>query len=426
MFKKTLIAAAVVATTATFGANAATVTSASSDAYNVEFAAIDGQVVAPTVTVTTGRDFNDGDIIQITFAGATVATLDQTTKKAYTPTIAGSANIEFLEFDGNSVKALVTDTIASGAAITFAGVQLDISAAADKGKVTVTSLGKVDTVEGAKTVDASTAAATVATFSTQFSAKVLTKFDGVVDVNAARKKFDDASTTDTLIVSTTNAAAADGSATDAVGTYVVHGDFTFLDVDGDGTLEAKEGTITTDGGTGKLAADMMSYTVTGAAASFATGTFGVTVTGAAGSVIPDQTFAIDADVAYKVGTAAGAKELVDAGAAGAWTLNGASVEVPFLPFGSQYSQSVTISNTSTQAGGVDLVVYANGEEHDFEGIATASAKGVTDISAAVRTAVATIGNGNYAIKIIVNAPSASVDVVAVYYHKTDGDRLRTK
>ena len=431
MFKKTLIAAAVVATTATFGANAATIGSATSDAYNVEYAASAKQVVSPVITVTTGRDFAAGDIIAITYTGATVATKKTDGKTAVVPVVAatsGSGAIEFLEFDGNTIKGLVTTPTSSTDTITFTGAELIITDAADKGKVTVSSVGKVDTVEGAKSVDASTTPATVATFSTQFAASVKTKFGAAkIDVNESRKKFVGGSLSDTMIVSTTNSAAATGSATPAAtapGVYVLNGDFTFLDADGDGKLGSKDGSITSDGGTVKVAEDFMSATVT--ASSFSTGTFGITVTNAADTVIPAQAFTIDADVSYTVGAVAGAKELLDAASAGSWVLNGAQVNVPFLPFGTQYSQSVTVSNTSSQAGGVDLVVYSGGSTVEFEGVATVGAKGVTDISQAVRDAVATIGNGNYSIDVIVNAPETAIEVTAVYYSKADGDRLRTK
>jgi len=426
MFKKTLIAAAVVATTATFGANAATISSATSDTYNVEYAASAKQVVAPDVTVTTGRDLANGDILTITFAGADVATMtNAATPAAITPTV-GHATIEFLEYDGNSVKALVTADVAAGATVTFSGVQLVISSAADKGTVKVTSVAKVATVEGAKSVDASTAAATVATFSTQFTAAVTTKLGAnKIDVNDSRETFVGKKLTDTLVITNTNAVAATGSATAGAGTYVLHGDFNFLDTDGDGSLEAKEGSISSSAGTVTVAEDFMSASI--AATTFTAGTYGVTITNAADSVIPAQSFTVDADVAYTVGAATGAKELLDGGDAGTWVLNGAQVFVPFLPYGSAYSQSVSVSNTSSQSGGVDLVVYVGDDTVEFEGIANVGAEGVTDISTAIRNAVATIASeGNFAMDIIVNAPESAIDVTALYYVKSEGDRVRTK
>jgi len=424
MFKKTLIAAAVVATTATFGANAATIASATSDTYNVEYAAAAMQVDAPDVTVTTGRDVDAGDIVTITFAGADVATLmvDGKTPVAITATEPGG-NIEFLEISGNSVKALVTDPIAAGAVITFAGVELNVAAAANAGTVKVTSTSTVATVEGPKVVDASTAAATVATFSTQFKSAVTTKLGAnKIDVNDSRESFVGGGLSDTLVITNTNAVAATGSATAGAGTYVLHGDFNFLDVDGDGKIEAKEGTVTSSAGAVTFAEDLMSATVT--ATTFTAGTFGVTITNAANNVIPAQSFTIDSDVAYTVGAAKGSKELLDGANAGTWVLNGAQVHVPFLPFGPSYSQSVTVSNTSTQSGGVDLVVYVGDDTVEFESIATVGGEGVTDISAAIRTAVATLGDGNYSMDIIVNAPEAAIEVIALYY--SAGDRLRTK
>lgn len=438
MFKKTLIAAAVVATTATFGAAASTVTTASAPTVGVEYAQGIEQIVAADVTVTPARDYDSGDIITISFAGTTVATkTNAATPVAITPTVTGAgnlaSNIEFLEYDGNDVKLLVTNPVSFGAgtSVTVSGIQIITKEAADKGTVKVSAVGKVATVEGAKVVDAS-AAVTYITYATELSTKYTTKFDGVVDVNAARKAFTVGGTSDTLVLTNTVASVAAGMGVTSTGaTYKVMGDFTFLDENGDGDLaDAKDGSITSAAGTVTVAADMMSATVKSTAA-LSTGTVGITVNGPAGTVIPDQTFKASTVVSYS-DPKGGATDLTSTtlaeSSAGAWTLNGAKAHVPFMPFGSQYSQSVTISNTSNQTGGVDLVIYVGEDTVEVEGIATAKAEGVTDISAAVRNAVANAGltTANVAFDIIVNAPTSAIEVTAVYYAKADGDRLRTK
>lgn len=425
MFKKTLLAAALATTT--LGAVASTV-STTPATVGVEFAVGIKQITAAAVTVTTGREFNSGDIIVVTYTGATVATMTTaTTPVAIVPTVAGAANVEFLEFEGNTVKLLVTDDVVSAATITVSGIQLIVTGAADKGTVKVSALGKVSTVEGAKTVDTSTAV-TYLTYAQQLSTKVGTSFDAIVDVNAARQKFTDVGTSDTLVIENTEAVVSPGVITTGV-TYTVYGDFGFLDLDGDGTLEAKEGTITSTGGTVALATDFMSAVVTQAAA-FSTGTVGVTITGAAGSVIPDQSYMAKADVAY-TNPAGGATDLVATtlakSDAGSWTLNGAKAHIPFLPFGNNFAQSVTVSNTSTQTGGVDLVIYVGSDTVEVDGIASVVAEGVTDISAAIRSAVAAAGlsTATLSFDVIINAPDSAITVEALYYAKSDGDRLRT-
>lgn len=432
MFKKTLIAAAVVATTASFGAAAATVAVAP-ETVGVEYAAGITQLATTNdVTVTTGRDFASGDIISVTYTGATVATMtNASTPAAIVPTVTStSGNVEFLEYDGNSVKLLVTDASLLGDAITVSGVQLIVGSAADKGLVKVSSVGKVATVEGAKVVDAG-APVTYITFADELKTAITTKFSKVVDVEAARKKFTDGTTTDTLVLSNTIATVDRGVVVDGA-SYKVYGDFSFLDENGDGDLaDAKDGSITSTGGVVTVADDMMSATVADANGTSTTGTVGVTVSGPTGVVIPNQEFMAEASISYEnpaLSTASLTDNTLSKSAAGAWTLNGAQAFIPFLPFGSQYSQSVTISNTSNQTGGVDLVLYVGEDKVEVEGVATIVAEGVTDISAAVRNAVAEAGisSGNVAIEIIVNAPKDDIEVTAVYYSKADGDRLRTK
>jgi hypothetical protein len=426
MFKKTLLAAALATTT--LGAVASTV-STTPATVGVEYAVGIKQITAANVDVDTGRDFNNGDIIVVTYTGTTVATMTAAaTPAAIVPSVSGGA-VEFLEFEGNTVKLLVTDDVASGSTITVSGIQLVVTDAAAKGTVKVSALGKVATVEGSKTVDASKAV-TYITYAQQLNTKVGTAFDGVVDVNAMRKKFDDKTTSDTLVIENTESAVSSTFGVTTTGvTYTVFGDFGFLDVDGDGTLEAKEGTISTTGGTVALSKDFMSAVVTQDSA-FASGTVGVTVTGAAGSVIPDQSYMAKTDVAY-TNPAGGATELVAntlvKSSAGSWTLNGAKAHIPFLPFGSNFAQSVTVSNTSAQTGGVDLIIYVGSDTVEVDSIATVVGQGVTDISAAIRSAVdaAGLSSATLSFDVIINAPDTAITVEALYYAKSDGDRLRT-
>jgi hypothetical protein len=438
MFKKTLIAAAVVATTATFGAAASTVTTASTPTVGVEYAQGIGQIVAADVVVTPARDYDSGDIITVSFAGATVAThTAAATPVAIVPTITGAgnlaSNIEFLEYDGNDVKMLVTNPVsfAAGTTVTVSGVQLITTEASDKGLVKVSAVGKVATVEGAKIVDASTAV-TYITYATELKGAFSTKFDAVVDVNAARKEFVGGGTTDTLVLSNTVASVAAGMGVTTTGaTYTVKGDFSFLDENGDGDIaDAKDGSITSAAGTVALAADMMSVTVKSGSA-LSTGTVGISVNGPTGVVIPDQSFTASTMVSY-TNPKGGATDLVSTtladSAAGSWTLNGAKAHVPLMYVGTNYAQAVTISNTSTQTGGVDIVVYIGDDTVEFEGVATAAGEGVTDISAAVRQAIADGGitSGVASFDVIVNAPTTAITVNALYYTKSDGDRVLTK
>ena len=427
MFKKTLLAAALATTT--LGAVASTVTTTATTV-GVEYAVGIKQITAADVSVTVGRAFANGDIIEVAFTGTTVATMTAAaTPVAVVPTVTQTdGTVEFLEYDGNTVKLLVTSAVDAASTVTIADLELIVTDAAAKGLVKVSALGKVATVEGAKTVDTSVAVTSI-TYVKQLNTKIAAAFNGVVDVNTSRKKFTDAGTADTLVIENTLASAPGGTVTTKGVTYTVYGDFSFLDVDGDGTLEAKEGTVTSAAGTVAVAKDFTSAVVT-QATGFVSGTVGVTVTGAAGSVIPDQSYMAKTQVSY-ANPAGGATDLVATtlaqSAAGSWTLNGATAHIPFLPFGPNFAQSVTVSNTSKQSGGVDLVIYAGSDTVEVDGITSVVAEGVTDISAAIRSAVSAAGlsSASLSFDVIINAPTSAITVEAIYYAKSDGDRLRT-
>lgn len=432
MFKKTLIAAAV-ATTASFGAAASSVT-VSDTVIGVEYAQGIKTIAAQDVTVELGRDYSAGDIITVTVAGANVVTVDEDDDaiELDNPT----TELEFLGYQGNAVRYLVTEAIeiAEGDTYSFTleGLMLDISGAADKAKVTVTSAGRVDTVDGPINVDASKAA-TAYTFASELSSKVTAKFDAVVDVNAKREAFTDEGTQDTLTVSTT-LAATDMGVTTTEQTYTVYGDFSYLDADGDGELGGTDdGTVLIDGSAATVAEDFSSASldVDFAAATAGTSSVDIVVTGPDDTVIPDQSFMVSVDVAYTNPADADkelAKTTLDKAAAGSWTLNGAKAHIPLMYVGSNYAQAVTVSNTSTQSGGVDVTVYVGDDAVTFEGVDTVSAEGVTDISAAVQKAIKDAGvtSGVVAFDVVVNTPSAATTIKALYFTKSDKDRVLTK
>lgn len=432
MFKKTLIAAAL-ATTASFGAVASTVT-VTPTTVGVEFAKGAGTFTAATVTITTGRDYAAGDIITLNLSGATqlIETGSPATPISLTIT-STSGNLEQLPFASDAsattrVRLLATDASTSGDVITVAGIILNTGAATDEGTVKFSAAGRVQTVDGPIDVDSS-AAVTYITYATELATEVTGALDAVVDVNTARKTFESNATADTLVLTNTRATVASGvTTTKAV--YSLYGDFSFLDENGDGDLgDTDDGSVTSSVGTVAMAADMQSLTVTDTA-TFASGTVGITVNTPDDVVIPDQSFIAKADVDYSDpsgGTTDLSTNTLAMGSAGAWTLNGAKAHIPFLPFGSNFSQSVTVSNTSNQTGGVDLVVYVGGDTMEVEGIATVGAEGVTDISAAIRGAVADMGlsTANLSMDVIINAPSGDITVEALYFAKSDADRLRT-
>ncbi|GAA0353792.1 hypothetical protein GCM10009092_17710 [Bowmanella denitrificans] len=439
MFKKSLIAASMALATVSTAALAASSLTVTGSTEGVIYSKAVGQVDVPTVTFTTGREYSASNVITLTVTGADVATTNSS-NAAIVPTVVVANNtaaspgaLQFLSYEGNVVKFLVNGgDLSTGTTVTVSGLKVNASGAADKGTVKVSGGGIVVAAGTPVNVDA-TKAETAITFAAELATKVDTKFDAIVDVNAARKDFTgagaDSKRADTLVISNTLAATANPLTTSAV-SYTVYGDFGFLDQDGNGKLgDAKDGNVTSAAGTVTFAADMMSVSIASAAA-YATGTVGVTVNTPAGVVIPDQAFKVSQAVTYT--NPAGANNLTAAtltmADAGAWTLNGAKVHVPVMYYGPSYAQAVTISNTSTQAGSVDVVFYIGEDTYEVEGIAMAVAEGVTNVSAAIRDAAAAAGvtSGAVSFDVIVNAPNDAVSVDAIYYARHDGDRVKVK
>lgn len=262
----------------------------------------------------------------------------------------------------------------------------------------------------------------------QFSAAVATadKFSKVVDVEEDREKFTDNNTDDTATVTITDAVAdMDHLAAVVVANtadFTLKGDLSYLDTDGDGTLEAGEGTVSA----GTVAADLQSSVVTNAAGL----TQAFTLTGAAGEVIQTQSFTADAAVDYNTATAGATVSTFSATGldAGTWELNGSEDDIAFLPFGSDYAQSITVTNKGSKSGEITVELTFEGETFTKVLDAVASAKSVTNISLEVAAFAAESGiNDNAAIKVVVNAPDNDDQIVVkgLYFHKPTADRVLT-
>lgn len=259
----------------------------------------------------------------------------------------------------------------------------------------------------------------------QFSAKATTPFgkDIQIDVEEGRKEFTDGAATKTntstdtatiaIIDSGANllAASVDSSTAD----YTLAGDFTFLDADGDAAIDA--GYVLS----GTNAADLQSTTISNT--SGLTQDFTITTDGEV--VLPAQSYTASVNVDYDTAASKVANYSATI-SAGEWTLNGSSDKIAFLPFGSAYAQSITVTNTGKVEGEITVELTANGETTAKTLTAIAAKNSVTNISSEVAAFAAELGiEGDAAVNVIVNAPDANIDVKGVYYHKASQDRVLT-
>lgn len=444
MFKKTLLALALTGLAGT--ATAGTVTAGADNAVNklkngTKAVSVEGAVGTSSVKldgvtfkINNAKKANYASLktIIVDIAGATlspatsasislsddvgaVATADTITEG--TPVAVSyptSTQVKFVvDFDDKDSNGLLDD-----ATFTIDGLDL-VFASKDAGSqvsYTVTAQSSVGSAE----IDKGTAAVTE--FVTQFSAKVEPKLgSNKVDVAQGRKLFAASQAlptgkTDTTTVAIEQAPTDLLSANVVADTYnfTLNGDFSFLDVDGDDKID-EEFTLS-----GVAAKGLQSTAVTKATA--ATAKFDFATDGSV--VLPVQNFFADASVQYQTAALATATFEAKGLYAGAWALNGTSKDITFMPFGSDYAQSITVTNRGTVVGEIEVVLTYKGENYTKALTAVAAAKSVTDISKEVAAFAKASGiTGNANVKVIVNSPS--VDVDAVYYSKKDADRVKT-
>jgi hypothetical protein len=257
------------------------------------------------------------------------------------------------------------------------------------------------------------------------------KFDAVIDVNTHRLTFEQNEVEDAATISTTNDAAnLKYAAFPKETVYVINGDFSFLgEADDNGVIDAKVTSSIASGDKLVVTADK----ITAKFAGITTNTITIDVSDddglAAAKALATQQFTADVTTTYyhsKVdetqATTTDSVTLLNGADAGQWTLNGAVVHVPFMPFRSGYSPIVNVSNTSNQDGDIEVLVYAENDASWVEPVSymlpvTAKAESQTNITAALQGAGI---SGDVAFDIIVNAPKDDIEVNALFYR--DGDR----
>jgi len=435
MFKKSLLALALAGAAVT--ANAATISTA-----NVNVALEGNKLVgssalqhtdfaANAITIDVGAEYIVNDVVAITVTGAA---FDTSVTPTLTPS-AGGASFTFVDYQGTSTARFRVSTANHLPAndLAFASFTLNTSAAADKGVVQFSSKAisqnaTIGDYDAAK-------ATTVATFRSQLATSI-TVLNGEVSTAKGRKEFTGATPlADALTVTYTNNADLDGLTLTKV-TNVIKGNFSYVidyDADKDGKLSSAElataftvadgddtTVLTINDGLSELTAVQ---TLTGALDN-PTITFNVKGETASGSAIAaPQSFSIET-----TGADASARSVAIASkSAGKFTLDGSNDEISYMPFGSQYAQSVNVTNTGTVEGAITVTLTADGKDYVKTLTATAAAKSVTNITSEVVAFAKESGiTGNARINVVVNAPSGNIAVDAIYYHKTDGDRVKTK
>jgi len=441
MFKKTLLALAMTgfvgsafAASSVIDANGAGVTASDTiQTVSLEGAANDTAVTPATVDfdidATKLASYNNLQKVVVEITGGT---LSAGTSAALALVNAGAddfatnvvsypslTRIEFAVTDDNADTNNDGLTLTGPAAFQFTGIEV-IADSFDLGaqvKYTITAESAV----GGASIESVTGVITQVV--TQFSAKASTKVGAVkVDVEDGRETFVGGGLADAAVVTITDAGSDLLTAVPVAATqdYTLKGDFSYLDTDASGTVN---GTLD-----GTNAADLQSTTFKNVAGALAAQTFNIV--NPADNVITTQSLTADASFDYNTATAGASVSTFSATAldAGTWVLNGSTDTIAFLPFGSEYSQSVTVTNQSATTGEITVVLVSEGVNYTKLLTAAATAKSVTNISLEVAAFAAESGiTGNAAVKVIVNAPDSNDEILVkgVYYHKASADRVAT-
>lgn len=447
MFKKTLLAAAIAGVSSS--ALAVDITTAAGDdgdgnpvavSYSAQgVAAIsDNQLDtdAAAVVFTLGASYAENDVIRVSVDGATI---DTTNSAPVLTAAAGAgaattASVGFLSFDGDEMIFRVTsipDQLGTDNTLTLSGLVLEADSASDSISVEYAA----ETNSGLPIDNTGTTSAEVISIDDQFAAEVTTAFDGVIDVAEQRVLFDDAGTSDDLVIGLTdNAGTQQLPVTANELVHTIYGNFSGL-VDDNGDALTAAAFVTAAGGTddtftAEFAEDMQSVVLTqtvvgGAVDATATVTFDVDGgSGAAAEAIATQDFTADiavtdgADPAETFASFAG----VDIGE---WTLNGAEAYIPYMPYGKNVGQILYVTNNGSQTGDITVDIRDEAGNVTSNVNVGQAAPGITRIAGSVLTAVeeatgkslsAASGTGSekVALTIVVNAPSADIEVYSAY------------
>jgi len=281
-----------------------------------------------------------------------------------------------------------------------------------------------------------TSGVTIASVVEQYTVTLTSAFDGEIDVSTGRLTFAAGANTSSAVlgsgdrvafsIANESGAVAAATAGSLSVSITAPSGWAFLDTDGNGVIDtAVASTGAIDGvGPASLAGDvtLSSSTVLRYTSNTLNGgshiiTVGRKTTANAGTAFEAQTFS-STGVSVAAGSAAAA--VVSALNPGTWTLNGTTVQVPYMPYGSSIDQVIRVNNRSTQSAGVTVQARnAAGTlcaATTLSGV-TIAANQVKDIAADVKTyvnncfsAAADAPNHRVSLSITTNLPSAQTEV----------------
>ena len=255
---------------------------------------------------------------------------------------------------------------------------------------------------------------TLATKKSQFNAAtVSTSFNAVLDVATARKAFV-TDTTDTVAWTITNPDTTGWLNVASITSTVVtvkgeSGKFTGLD---------SSHFAVAGGGTAVYTSDSDNVVVTYSSdVTSDTLTF-TPPTGDSAVAMNAQSFTVDVVYNYNNGASTASSTTVVSGiSAGAWTQNGATVVVPYMPYSDNASQIIYLTNKGTLSGDISVTAYdESGNAYDLGVMTTTSPGKLTKLATLIKTALEAKGVSKAKLTLTITAevPKADIIVFASY------------
>lgn len=474
-FKKTLLALALTGVAGSAMAAVDLSTGSTAVAHSVERlggTAVNVTTAKEDLVIELGAEYAVGDIIKLTFNTDAVAASEFLTTITSSDTLAldgtpaangagATVTLGLLSSDATSVTYRVTEVSAAlttvGQKFTVAkNANMNVNAAKLKaaGKLTVTY--SAQTSNGV-TIDAGNDSTfTMIYTASEFSVSVAAanRLNGVIDVNASRLNFDDAAAPanhqDVLTITAAQLPTVDPDGTGPLLPvafanpvafvpglkYVVKGDFSWVkDADANtagiqpaaAALTIAACTGATDATDAVWTVDSVTFTCTDAAPTSPALTFDI---GQGAAKAPIAVNPSDFTVTATIGYNDGAAKSLELGPinAGAWTLNGSVVRVPYMVVqNGRFGTILNVTNHSSKDGDITLDVF------DEDGTVLASnyaagvskAGSVTNVAQAARNALTAAGKNlnnvtKFSVQIVTNVPEDDVIVYAAYTDANNG------
>jgi hypothetical protein len=247
----------------------------------------------------------------------------------------------------------------------------------------------------------------------QFGAvSVTTDFDAVIDVEADRKAYESGTSDDaTFAISPVVTTDWENVAAVTKTTIVLSADIEDASVVSTTAASTITYNATTDKVTIVYPSEITTDTIT---ITPSTGTDAV--------VLEAQSFDLSANYEYAIGSTQG---LFDFGSksAGEWTLNGAVVNVPYMPYGNSITQILYVTNEGSQDADVTVTAFdENGDTFELGSVGTVDGKSVLAIAGPVKSALEakgfvtapSMGSNKVSLIITVNAEDEDISIYSAY------------